>query len=106
MSGFRRPGATAMSSRDLALQLCQILAVLVFAPLLQGFILWAEERVQRSAGPSIGAAMARLSFAVDASGSALHWNAPAGACCWACRWWSWRRIDFRGPPAQASFHGL
>jgi formate hydrogenlyase subunit 4 len=39
--------------RDILLQIGQILAVIVFAPLLQGFIHWAEERVQRSQGPSI-----------------------------------------------------
>ncbi len=42
-----------MNLRDLALQACQVLSVLAFAPLLQGFVLWAEERVQRSQGPSI-----------------------------------------------------
>jgi len=35
------------------LQVCQVLSVLLLAPLLQGFILKAEERVQRSRGPSI-----------------------------------------------------
>lgn len=39
-------------SNDL-LQVCQVLCVLLLAPLLQGFILKAEERVQRSRGPSI-----------------------------------------------------
>jgi formate hydrogenlyase subunit 4 len=42
-----------LSLREIALQACQVLTVLLFAPLLQGFILWAEERVQRSAGPSV-----------------------------------------------------
>ncbi|MBN9078446.1 MAG: formate hydrogenlyase [Rhizobiales bacterium 65-79] len=42
-----------MILRDILLQIGQILAVIVFAPLLQGFIHWAEERVQRSQGPSI-----------------------------------------------------
>ncbi len=42
-----------MNLRDLVLQACQVLSVLAFAPLLQGFVLWAEERVQRSQGPSI-----------------------------------------------------
>lgn len=35
------------------LQICQVLCVLLLAPLLQGFILKIEERVQRSRGPSI-----------------------------------------------------
>lgn len=38
---------------DLVLQVCQVLCVLLLAPLLQGFILKAEERIQRSRGPSI-----------------------------------------------------
>jgi formate hydrogenlyase subunit 4 len=38
---------------DLVLQICQVLCVLLLAPLLQGFILKAEERVQRSRGPSL-----------------------------------------------------
>ena len=38
---------------DIVLQVLQVLAVLLLAPLLQGFILKAEERVQRSTGPSI-----------------------------------------------------
>ena len=38
---------------DIALQTCQVLCVLLLAPLLQGFILKTEERVQRSRGPSL-----------------------------------------------------
>ena len=38
---------------DVLLQILQVLCVLLLAPLLQGFILKAEERVQRSRGPSI-----------------------------------------------------
>ncbi len=38
---------------DVVLQILQVLCVLLLAPLLQGFILKAEERVQRSRGPSI-----------------------------------------------------
>ena len=38
---------------DVLLQIFQVLCVLLLAPLLQGFILKAEERVQRSRGPSI-----------------------------------------------------
>lgn len=85
MSGFWRPGAAAMSSRDLALQLCQILAVLVFAPLLQGFILWAEERVQRSAGPSILqpyrdlAKLFRKQIVVPETASWIFWVTPVVA---------------------------
>ncbi len=38
---------------DGGLQVCQVASVLALSPLLQGFILKAEERVQRSRGPSI-----------------------------------------------------
>jgi formate hydrogenlyase subunit 4 len=38
---------------DVLLQVLQVACVLLLAPLLQGFILKAEERVQRSRGPSI-----------------------------------------------------
>jgi formate hydrogenlyase subunit 4 len=38
---------------DIVLQVLQVLAVLLLAPLLQGFILKAEERVQRCTGPSL-----------------------------------------------------
>jgi len=38
---------------NILLQIGQVLCVLLLAPLLQGFILKAEERVQRSRGPSI-----------------------------------------------------
>jgi formate hydrogenlyase subunit 4 len=47
-----RQEAAVVLSNDL-LQVCQVLCVLLLAPLLQGFILKAEERVQRSRGPSI-----------------------------------------------------
>lgn len=40
-------------TRDIVLQVLQVLCVLCLAPLLQGFILRFEERVQRSRGPSI-----------------------------------------------------
>ena len=39
-------------SKDIVLQVFQVLSVLLLAPLLQGFILRVEERVQRSRGPS------------------------------------------------------
>jgi formate hydrogenlyase subunit 4 len=42
-----------VSLRDIALQLCQVLTVLALSPLLQGFILRYEERVQRARGPSL-----------------------------------------------------
>ena len=39
--------------RDVLLQVAQVLAVVLLAPLLQGFILRYEERVQRARGPSL-----------------------------------------------------
>jgi len=42
-----------VSIRDCLLQIGQVAAVLVLAPLLQGFILRYEERAQRSLGPSL-----------------------------------------------------
>lgn len=39
--------------RDILLQICQVLAVLMLAPLLQGIVLQFEERVQMARGPGI-----------------------------------------------------
>ncbi|HVA55892.1 MAG TPA: NADH-quinone oxidoreductase subunit H [Gammaproteobacteria bacterium] len=39
--------------RDVLAQIAQVLAVMLLAPLIQGFILRYEERVQRSQGPTI-----------------------------------------------------
>ena len=44
---------TAVILSNILLQILQVLCVLLLAPLLQGFILKAEERVQRSRGPGI-----------------------------------------------------
>jgi formate hydrogenlyase subunit 4 len=40
-------------TRDILLQIAQVVAVLLLAPLLQGIILQFEERVQRAQGPGI-----------------------------------------------------
>jgi formate hydrogenlyase subunit 4 len=42
-----------MMARDVILQICQVVAVLALAPLLQGIILQFEERVQLARGPGI-----------------------------------------------------
>jgi formate hydrogenlyase subunit 4 len=42
-----------MMARDILLQIAQVVTVLLLAPLLQGFILRYEERVQRARGPSL-----------------------------------------------------
>ena len=51
------PSSQALESRvilsNILLQILQVLCVLLLAPLLQGFILKVEERVQRSRGPSL-----------------------------------------------------
>ena len=56
-----------MILRDIILQVCQVLAVLLLAPLLQGVIQQFEERVQLAQGPGIfqpsgSSATNRLSF--------------------------------------------
>src|SRR5271155_2163318 len=42
-----------MSSRDIFLQIGQVVTVLVLAPLIQGIVVQFEERVQRARGPGI-----------------------------------------------------
>ncbi len=49
----RRSVRGVVAMRDILLQIAQVSAVLVLAPLLQGIILQFEERVQRSQGPGI-----------------------------------------------------
>lgn len=67
---------------DLVLQICQVLCVLLLAPLLQGFILKAEERVQRSRGPSFFQPYRDLwklfhkECVVPDSASWIYWIAP------------------------------
>lgn len=74
-----------MSLREIVLQVCQVLTVIAFAPLLQGFILWAEERVQRSAGPSVFqpyrdlAKLFRKQIVVPRTASWIFWAAPVVA---------------------------
>jgi formate hydrogenlyase subunit 4 len=45
--------AAAIMTRDILLQIAQVLTVLLLAPLVQGIILQFEERVQRAQGPGI-----------------------------------------------------
>lgn len=42
-----------MSLRDILLQIAQVMTVIALSPLLQGFILQWEERIQRSRGPGV-----------------------------------------------------
>jgi formate hydrogenlyase subunit 4 len=45
--------ARMINARDIALQVAQVVTVLVLAPLVQGIIVQFEERVQRAKGPGI-----------------------------------------------------
>lgn len=68
--------------RDTLLQIAQVLAVLVLAPLLQGIILQFEERVQRAQGPGIFQPYRDLwklfhkQLVVPQTASWLFWIAP------------------------------
>jgi formate hydrogenlyase subunit 4 len=46
-------GVSPVIARDILLQIAQVLAVLILAPLIQGIIIQFEERVQRAHGPGI-----------------------------------------------------
>jgi formate hydrogenlyase subunit 4 len=67
---------------DLLLQILQVLCLLLLAPLLQGFILKTEERVQRSRGPSLFQPYRDLwklfhkECVVPDSASWIYWIAP------------------------------
>jgi formate hydrogenlyase subunit 4 len=67
---------------DLLLQIFQVFCVLLLAPLLQGFILKTEERVQRSRGPSLFQPYRDLwklfhkECVVPDSASWIYWIAP------------------------------
>jgi formate hydrogenlyase subunit 4 len=71
-----------MSARDTILQVDQVLAVLLLAPLLQGIILQFEERVQRAQGPGIFQPYRDLwklfhkQIVVPNTASWLYWAAP------------------------------
>jgi formate hydrogenlyase subunit 4 len=68
--------------RDILAQIAQVLAVLLLAPLLQGFIHRYEERVQRSRGPSLLQPyrdlikLFRKQLVVPATASWIFWAAP------------------------------
>ena len=72
----------AMSTRDILLQIGQVLTVLVLAPLIQGIILQFEERVQRGRGPGIFQPYRDLwklfhkQIVVPETASWLFWVAP------------------------------
>ena len=68
--------------RDILLQICQVLAVLLLAPLLQGIILQFEERVQLAQGPGIFQPYRDLwklfhkQIVVPETASWIYWIAP------------------------------
>jgi formate hydrogenlyase subunit 4 len=72
----------AMSLRDIVLQVSQVLAILFFAPLLQGAILQFEERVQRAQGPGVFQPYRDLwkllhkQLVVPDTASWIYWAAP------------------------------
>jgi formate hydrogenlyase subunit 4 len=69
-------------ARDIILQACQVLTVLVFAPLLQGVILQFEERVQLAQGPGFFQPHRDLrklfskQIVVPETASWIYWIAP------------------------------
>jgi formate hydrogenlyase subunit 4 len=75
-------GPARMIARDVLLQIAQVLATLLLAPLLQGVILQFEERVQRSQGPGILQPYRDLwklfhkQIVVPETASWLYWVAP------------------------------
>jgi len=74
-----------MSGRDIVLQIAQVLAVLLLAPLIQGIILQFEERVQRAQGPGIFQPYRDLwklfhkQLVVPETASWVYWAAPVVA---------------------------
>jgi len=71
-----------MSGRDIVLQIAQVLAVLLLAPLIQGIILQFEERVQRAQGPGMFQPYRDLwklfhkQLVVPETASWVYWVAP------------------------------
>jgi formate hydrogenlyase subunit 4 len=74
-----------LTPRDIILQVCQVLATLLLAPLLQGVILQFEERVQRSQGPGVFQPYRDLwklfhkQIVAPDTASWLYWTAPVVA---------------------------
>jgi formate hydrogenlyase subunit 4 len=74
-----------MNTRDIALQIAQVVTVIAVSPLLQGVILQWEERVQRARGPGIFQPYRDLwklfhkQFVVPETASWIYWAAPVVA---------------------------
>jgi formate hydrogenlyase subunit 4 len=78
----RMPAEAPVSLRDVLLQICQVLTVLLAAPLLQGLIQQFEERVQLAQGPGIFQPYRDLwklfhkQIVVPETASWIYWIAP------------------------------
>lgn len=74
-----------MNTRDVALQVAQVVTVIALSPLLQGVILQWEERVQRARGPGVFQPYRDLwklfhkQLVVPDSASWIYWTAPVVA---------------------------
>jgi formate hydrogenlyase subunit 4 len=74
-----------MNTRDVILQIAQVATIIALSPLLQGFILQWEERVQRARGPGIFQPYRDLwklfhkQLVVPDSASWIYWTAPVVA---------------------------
>jgi formate hydrogenlyase subunit 4 len=74
-----------VSARDILLQIGQVLAVLLLSPLVQGFILRYEERVQRARGPAVIQPYRDLwklfhkELVIPDGASLIHFSAPVVA---------------------------
>jgi formate hydrogenlyase subunit 4 len=75
-------GSVPLIARDIILQVCQVLATLALAPLIQGIIVQFEERVQRAQGPGIFQPYRDLwklfhkQLVIPETASWLYWVAP------------------------------
>jgi formate hydrogenlyase subunit 4 len=78
-------GGHVLTVRDIVLQVAQVLATLLLAPLLQGVILQFEERVQRGQGPGVFQPYRDLwklfhkQIVAPDTASWLYWAAPVVA---------------------------
>ena len=71
-----------MTLREILLQIAQVVTVITLSPLLQGFILQWEERIQRSRGPGVVQPYRDLwklfhkQLVVPETASWIYWVAP------------------------------
>jgi formate hydrogenlyase subunit 4 len=78
----RERGSVPLTTRDIVLQVCQVLVTLALAPLIQGIIVQFEERVQRAQGPGMFQPYRDLwklfhkQLVIPETASWLYWAAP------------------------------